>query len=120
MSENETIAISRFDSIRTRLILAFILIVLLPMAFISAVLSISGSEGAQLQLSSQLETVVSFKESAILTWAATLKNELAGALIGENTPALYNRPWARADGYDRSADRRQGAAGTFPAPDDTL
>ena len=85
MSENETIAISRFDSIRTRLILAFILIVLLPMAFISAVLSISGSEGAQLQLSTQLETVVNFKESAILTWATTLKNELAGALIGGNT-----------------------------------
>ena len=83
MSENETIAISRFDSIRTRLILAFILIVLLPMAFISAVLSISGSEGAHLQLSTQLETVVSFKESAILNWATTLKNELAGAMIGE-------------------------------------
>jgi PAS domain S-box-containing protein len=84
MSEKETIVISRFDSIRTRLILAFILIVLLPITFISAVLSISGSEGAQLQLSTQLETVVSFKESAINTWVATLNNELADTLIGDS------------------------------------
>lgn len=83
MTENKPIAISRFDSIRTRLILAFILIVLLPMTFISVVLSISGSEGAQLQLSTQLELVVTFKESAILTWTAALKGELAEVLIDE-------------------------------------
>lgn len=90
MSEKETIVISRFDSIRTRLILAFVLIVLLPMTFISAVLSISGSKGAQLQLSTQLETVVSFKESAINTWVATLNNELADTLIGDS-PRMYVR-----------------------------
>lgn len=88
MTENETIVISRFDSIRTRLILAFVLIVLLPMTFISAVLSISGSEGAQLQLSTQLETVASFKESAINTWVATLNNELADTLIGD-APGMH-------------------------------
>ncbi len=90
MSEKETMTISRFDSIRTRLILAFVLIVLLPMTFISAVLSISGSEGAQLQLSTQLETVVSFKESAINTWAATLGNALADALSGDSPQLFVN------------------------------
>lgn len=90
MSENATMTISRFDSIRTRLILAFVLIVLLPMTFISAVLSISGSEGAQLQLSTQLETVVSFKERAIDTWTATLANALADALIGDSPQLLVN------------------------------
>jgi len=85
MSEQEPAAISRLDSIRTRLILAFVLIVLLPMAVISAVVAISGTEGAQMQLAAQLDMAASFKESAINTWSATLKNELGDALIGEKT-----------------------------------
>ncbi len=87
MSEQKPAAISRLDSIRTRLILAFLLIVLLPMAVISAVVAISGTEGAQMQLAAQLDMAASFKENAINTWSATLKNELGDALVGENTLA---------------------------------
>ena len=85
MPAQEAITISRFHSIRTRLILAFVLIVLLPMSIISAVLAISTSEGAHMQLAEQLDTVASLKESALNTLAATLKAELGNALIGENT-----------------------------------
>jgi len=85
MPEQDTITISRFHSIRTRLILAFVLIVLFPMSIISAVLAISGSEGGHMQLASQLDTVASLKESALSNRAATLKAELGNALIGENT-----------------------------------
>jgi PAS domain S-box-containing protein len=90
MSEQKPAAISRLDSIRTRLILAFLLIVLLPMAVISAVVAISGTEGAQMQLAAQLDMAASFKESAINTWTATLKNELGDALLGENTLPYIN------------------------------
>lgn len=90
MSELETVSISRFDSIRGRLIAAFILIVLIPMAIISAVLAISGSEGAQAQLASALDMAASFKESAISAWKETIKAELASALIGENTIQYVN------------------------------
>jgi len=85
MLEQKTATISRLDSIRTRLTLAFVLIVLLPMAVISAVLAISGSEGAQMQLATQLDIVANLKEIALNTRAATLKAELGSALIGENT-----------------------------------
>ncbi len=90
MVEPKTKTTSRFDSIRTRLTLAFILIVLLPMAIISAVQAISGSEGAHLQLATQLDTAVAFKEYAVNTWAATVKNELGNALIGENTGRIVD------------------------------
>ncbi len=85
MLEQKTATISRLDSIRTRLTLAFVLIVLLPMVVISAVLAISGSEGAQLQLATQLDIVSNLKEIALNTRAATLKAELGSALIGEDT-----------------------------------
>jgi len=55
MSEQKTAAISRLDSIRTRLILAFVSVVLLPMIVISAMLAISESEGAQKHLAVQWE-----------------------------------------------------------------
>jgi PAS domain S-box-containing protein len=85
MLEQKTATISRLDSIRTRLILSFVLIVLLPMVVISAVLAVSGSKGAQLQLATQLDIVASLKETALNARAATLKAELGNALIGENT-----------------------------------
>ncbi len=77
--------ISYFDSIRFRLIAAFILIVVLPMSVVIAVRAISVSEGAHTQLSTQLDIVAGLKESAINTRVATLEAELGNGLIGENT-----------------------------------
>ncbi len=85
MLEQETVTTSRFGSIRSRLILAFILIVLLPMTIISAVLAISATQGTQLQTSTQLEIVASYKENAINSWVTALQRELGNGLIGENT-----------------------------------
>ena len=107
MPDQESTTISRLDSIRTRLTLAFILIVLLPMAIISAVMAISGSEGAQLQLVNELETSVSFKENAIHTWAGGLNSELGDALIGENTLPYVN---AVVKGPRDLQDRRNAVA----------
>lgn len=56
MFEQESSAISRIDSIHTRLILAFVSVVLLPMIVISAILAISTSESAQKHLAAQLDT----------------------------------------------------------------
>ncbi len=53
MPDHETITTSRVDSIRTRLILAFVSVVLVPMISISAMLAVSTSEGAQAHLAAQ-------------------------------------------------------------------
>jgi|GEM_PF-1061238 len=92
----QTTTISRSDSIRTRLILAFVLMVLLPIVVISVVVAISGLESAQMQLASHIDLVASLKEAALNTRGATLKAELGNGLIGENTQqyirALVQKP----------------------------
>jgi hypothetical protein len=67
MSGQASSTISRSDSIRTRLILAFVSVVLLPMIVISAMLAISTSEGAQKHLTAQLAAQQAQPESGQTT-----------------------------------------------------
>ncbi|MBN2548966.1 MAG: GAF domain-containing protein [Anaerolineales bacterium] len=76
------------SSLRYRLILAFLAVAMLPFAGISLVLVISGAQGGRDSAITQLDTVVGYKENAIASWADGLKVELAGALVGEDTPTL--------------------------------
>ncbi len=85
MSEPATLNISRFGSIRSRLVIAFIVIALLPMMVIGVVLGVSGSQGIQPQLARQLKAAANFKVSALNAMVANLKIALADGLIGENT-----------------------------------
>lgn len=85
MSDLKITRVSRLDSIRTRLSVVFVLIVLLPMAIISAMLAISGSEGARAQLAGELNMAASYKELAIRTWVDSLGYELRERVLGGNT-----------------------------------
>ena len=84
MTDNSAMRISRFSSIRVRLVAIFLLIVLFPMSAIMAIRAISGSEGAQAQLATQLDIVASYREAAINSRQGTLKIELSNALAGGN------------------------------------
>lgn len=73
------------ESLRTRLVLAFILAVILPVAGLGLILVISGNRSAQEEIDRQLSTIASFKTDAVEEWSATLKAVLGNALVGENT-----------------------------------
>jgi diguanylate cyclase (GGDEF)-like protein/PAS domain S-box-containing protein len=80
MSEQKKDAISRFDSIRTRLTLAFVFITLLPMVVIGAVLAISGvAERGQTEASRVLFVVLMVNASVAL--AATLIATVASLIV---------------------------------------
>ena len=55
------------------------------MSAIVSIRAISGSEGAQARLATQLDIVASYREAAIKSRQLTLKIELGNALTGENT-----------------------------------
>jgi GAF domain-containing protein/HAMP domain-containing protein len=78
-------SLSRFETIRTRLIVAFLAVALLPLIGISFIFLASGAQGGQEQAVNQLDTVASYKENALQSWASALKIELNNALLGENT-----------------------------------
>jgi GAF domain-containing protein/HAMP domain-containing protein len=85
LSEQKASRLSRFETIRTRLIVAFLAVALLPLTGISFIFLVSGAQGGQVQALNQLDTVVSYKENALLNWSSALKIELNNALLGENT-----------------------------------
>lgn len=102
MTDLKITRVSRLDSIRTRLSVVFILIVLLPMAIISAVLAISGSEGARAQLAGELNMAASYKELAIRTWVDLLGYELRERVLGGNA---FDQMKLLADGQHTGGDR---------------
>jgi nitrate/nitrite-specific signal transduction histidine kinase len=76
------------QTIRTRLILAFFMIVLLPMTGITILLTASGLQGGRQKLFYQLETIGSFKESSLRDLIVSLKEELNN-LIPAETAIVY-------------------------------
>ena len=77
--------ISVSHSIRTRLVAAFVLVVLLPAFVTTAVLAISVSRGAQAQLPVELESAAILKESAIHDWIAMLNREISLKLLDQSS-----------------------------------
>ncbi len=76
----------RVDTIRTRLLGAFLFVVLLPAIVISAVSAISSFQSGQQQALNQLEILVSLKETEIDSWVKTLELRLENiALNREET-----------------------------------
>ena len=75
--------ISRFSSIRARLILSFVLIVFIPMAIVSTVLAITATQNVQAQLTTQLQTVANYKRTAINELLSGLQTQLETSILGE-------------------------------------
>ena len=75
----------RFGTIRTRLLVAFVLLVLLTTAAVSVSSIIIGFKSGKRQAIAQLESISALKEAEIKTWVQDLQTELVLALAGEET-----------------------------------
>ena len=72
-------------SIRNRLLVTFVLIVLLPAIAFGIVSTTVGYRSGQRQVINQLESVATIKEAELNTWAGNVRGDLATACIGEET-----------------------------------
>jgi len=71
---------SQGRSIRTRLVITFLLLVLVPVTVSSAISSYLSTRNAQRQVINQLDSVVTLKESEILNWVRGLEPNLYVAI----------------------------------------
>ncbi len=72
------------NSIRFRLPLMFIVMVLVPTILVSVIFSKIELDGSRKRILNQLESIVTLKNSSINVWVRSLKADLAGVLISEN------------------------------------
>ncbi len=72
------------ETLRSRLIVAFVAVALLPFLAISFVLLLSQAQSGRQETVNQLQTVMSYKASALRNWTSTLKADLGNALLGED------------------------------------
>jgi GAF domain-containing protein/HAMP domain-containing protein len=78
-------------SIRQRLILSFALVVLAPMMIVSIVLAVSATQNAQTQLQTELETIMSYKKTAITELIIGLQSQLKNSVLGEEVDNQISR-----------------------------
>ena len=74
----------RIRTIRTRLLVAFVLLVLLPVLVLGLAMGIGGLQGFQQQMTNHLASVAILKEAEISTWRGDLQFDLVLALTGED------------------------------------
>ncbi len=74
----------RIPTIRARLLVAFVLLVLLPVLVLGLATAIGGVQGFQRQMTNHLESVAILKEAEITTWRENLQFDLVLALTGED------------------------------------
>jgi GAF domain-containing protein/HAMP domain-containing protein len=74
----------RIGAIRTRLLVAFVLVALLPAAIISARAAVGEVQKDRETIFNQLELMAALKATEINTWIHVLQTDLATALIGES------------------------------------
>lgn len=72
-----------FETIRTRLIIAFLAVVLFSLSGLSLMLLISGSRSAKEDIERQVTAIVNVKAQLLREWANTIKADLGNALVGE-------------------------------------
>ena len=77
-------AFRQTNTIRVRLLIAFVLVVLLPVAAISAGVVIGGLQSDRRQTLDRLETVATLKEGEIKNWVRDSQIELANVLNAED------------------------------------
>lgn len=76
-------------SIRTRLVLTFILLVLVPVSLTGVVLSYLNAQNAQQQGFNQLDLVLTLKEAELQSWLDSLKSTLNTAAPTEDEVSSY-------------------------------
>ncbi len=95
----------RIGTIRTRLLVAFVLLVLLPATIISVSVVALGLRSGEQQVISQLQSVATLKTEQIDTWLNSLRIHLRSVLYPHQVsrlldPLLSNEPGSAA--YDRA------------------
>jgi nitrogen fixation/metabolism regulation signal transduction histidine kinase len=75
----------RLGSLRTRLLVAFVLLVLLPSVAISTVTAVVSFRNGLQQVFNQLESVATLKEAEVEAFVNSLKSNLVIALSGQTT-----------------------------------
>lgn len=78
----------RQGSIRTRLLIVFVFLVLLPAGIITTVSSVQETRNAENQIVTKLEAVATLKESEIRSWLDGLHNELLNTIVTEQNNVL--------------------------------
>jgi nitrate/nitrite-specific signal transduction histidine kinase len=71
-------------TIRSRLFVAFVLMVLLPAIAVAAVSSVVGFRSGRQQVIEQLESVATIKEAELDTWASNVQTDLATVATGDS------------------------------------
>ena len=102
----------RIGTIRTRLLVAFVALILLVTTVNGVVSAVMGYRSGQEQVIAQLESVAALKEAEIETWVDSLQAELDTMLTGENAGqyirvVLQEESPNPAD-YQEAHDRLQG------------
>lgn len=75
--------VSRFETLRSRLLVAFTAVAILPILAITFISAISGAQSSQLEAFAQLDEVMKFKETSIKSWVDALQADLNSYAIGE-------------------------------------
>jgi GAF domain-containing protein/HAMP domain-containing protein len=75
----------RVGTLRTRLIIAFVAVAMLPVMIASAGMFFGGVRSDRQRVINQLESVATLKEAEVNTWIHSLQTDLVTALTGEET-----------------------------------
>lgn len=84
-------------TIRGRLFVAFILMVLLPAIAYSVVSIVVGFNGGRKQVVNQLRSVASLKEAELNTWADNVKADVSNAMVGFESLAYMREVLSPSD-----------------------
>ena len=84
----KTASSGRQGSIRTRLLIVFVFLVLLPAGIITTVSSVQETRNAENQTITKLEAVATLKEAEIRSWLDGLHNELLNTIVTEQNNVL--------------------------------
>lgn len=90
MPDQKTVKPKRFSSIRERLIIAFLLIILIPMLVVSTVLTVAAAQNIQSQQTYQLQTVTSYKKAAIQDLLTGFQSQLRNSIRGDEVNQQLN------------------------------
>ncbi len=74
---------SKIGTIRSRLLIAFVSLVVFPVVATSAVSNILGANNLEQRTIAQLESVATLKEAELNTWVDNLQTDLALTLTGD-------------------------------------
>lgn len=115
MFANRRAPIRSIASIRTRLLIAFMLSVLFPVSMIGIVLGISTTQSNRLSLGERFQTVAASKEAEINGWLASLETA-GGALLAGQQEASWAATLLQSEASSPEAQEALAGLGKYLRP----